>query len=112
MTEMTGRSLSPVEAPRPAPEGDRVADFRAKVRAAGQEWTGNEPDELVELLTKAAAGDPRLAAIVDAGGACCRTSSTDTSRKRPRMRRVIWQATSPTVIRCRRTCSKGSLLAT
>lgn len=66
MTEMTGRSLSPVEAPRPAPEGDRVADFRAKVRAAGQEWTGSEPDELVELLTKAAAGDPRLAAIVDA----------------------------------------------
>ncbi|MEV4992927.1 PucR family transcriptional regulator [Streptomyces niveus] len=68
MTEMIGRSLSPVEAPRPAPEGDRVADFRAKVRAAGQEWTGSEPDELVELLTKAAAGDPRLAAIVDAGG--------------------------------------------
>lgn len=60
MTEMIGRSLSPVE--------DRVADFRAKVRAAGQEWTGSEPDELVELLTKAAAGDPRLAAIVSAGG--------------------------------------------
>ncbi|MEV7086123.1 helix-turn-helix domain-containing protein [Streptomyces sp. NPDC093085] len=68
MTEMAGRSLSPDEVLRSVPEEDRVADFRAKVRAAGQEWTGNEPDELVELLTKAAAGDPRLAAIARAGG--------------------------------------------
>lgn len=65
---MISRSLSPVEALRSTPEEDRVADFRARVRAAGQEWTGSEPDELVELLTKAAAGDPRLAAIVRAGG--------------------------------------------
>ncbi|MFJ6572162.1 PucR family transcriptional regulator [Streptomyces sp. NPDC091292] len=66
MTEMIGRSLSPVEALRSTPEEDRVADFRAKVRAAG-----HQPDELVELvelLTQAAAGDPRLAAIVRAGG--------------------------------------------
>ncbi|MFD5033846.1 PucR family transcriptional regulator [Streptomyces sp. NPDC058220] len=68
MTEMIGRSLSPVEVLRSTPEEDRVADFRAKVQAAGQEWTGNEPDELVELLTKAAAGDPRLAAIARSGG--------------------------------------------
>ncbi|MET9558111.1 helix-turn-helix domain-containing protein [Streptomyces sp. NPDC006645] len=69
MTEMIGRSLSPVEALRSTPDDeDRVADFRAKVRAAGQEWTGDEPHELVELLTKAAAGDPRLAAIARAGG--------------------------------------------
>ncbi|WP_330177322.1 helix-turn-helix domain-containing protein [Streptomyces sp. NBC_01498] len=68
MTEMMGRSLSPVEALRSTPEEDRVADFRAKVRAAGQEWTGDEPDELVELLTEAAAGDPGLDAIVRAGG--------------------------------------------
>lgn len=68
MTEMMGRSLSPVEALHSTPEEDRVADFRAKVRAAGQEWTGDEPDELVELLTRAAGGDPRLAAIVRTGG--------------------------------------------
>ncbi|MEU0526059.1 PucR family transcriptional regulator [Streptomyces niveus] len=68
MTEMIDSASSPVEVLRPTPEEDRVANFRAKVRAAGQEWTGNEPDELVELLTKAAAGDPRLAAIARAGG--------------------------------------------
>lgn len=68
MTEMIYRSLSQVEAPCSTLEEDRIADFRAKVRAAGQEWTGNEPDGLVELLTKAAAGDPRLAAIACAGG--------------------------------------------
>ncbi|WP_210944051.1 hypothetical protein [Streptomyces sp. MK37H] len=50
MTEMIGGSLSPVEALRSTQEEGRIADFRAKVRAAGQEWTGNEPDELVELL--------------------------------------------------------------
>ncbi|WP_307835526.1 PucR family transcriptional regulator [Streptomyces adelaidensis] len=42
------------------------------MRAAGQEWTGDEPDELVELLTRAAAGDPGLAAIVSAGGGLLR----------------------------------------
>ncbi|MDX2546540.1 PucR family transcriptional regulator [Streptomyces sp. WI04-05B] len=68
MIQTAGRSLSPVEAFCSTPEEDRVADFRAKVRAAGREWTGNEPDELVELLTRAAAGDPKLAAIVRAGG--------------------------------------------
>ncbi|AUA08114.1 hypothetical protein CFP59_00199 [Streptomyces malaysiensis subsp. malaysiensis] len=47
MNEMIGRSLSPAEALRSTPEEDRGADFRAKVRDAGQEWTGNE---LVELL--------------------------------------------------------------
>lgn len=65
---MIGGPLSPVEALHSTPAEDRVADFRAKMRAAGQEWTGNEPEELVELLIKAAAGDPRLAAIVRAVG--------------------------------------------
>ncbi|MEV5956579.1 helix-turn-helix domain-containing protein [Streptomyces sp. NPDC051987] len=65
---MTGRSLFSVEAIHSAPDEDTVADFRAKVRAAGQEWTGKGPDDLVELLSQAAAGDPRLAAIVRAGG--------------------------------------------
>ncbi|MEU2778689.1 helix-turn-helix domain-containing protein [Streptomyces sp. NPDC007162] len=68
MVEMTGRSLFSVEALRSTPDEGTVAEFRAKVRAAGQEWTGKEPDDLVELLCQAAAGDPRLAAIVRAGG--------------------------------------------
>lgn len=112
MTEMIGRTSSPVEVLRPAPEEDRVADFRAKVRAAGQEWTGDEPDELVELLTKAAAGDPRLAAIARAGGRLLQDFLDGYQQKPPRMFRAIWPATSPTVIRCPRTCSKGSLLDT
>ncbi|MBP5942563.1 PucR family transcriptional regulator [Streptomyces acidiscabies] len=68
MAEMTDRSSSPVEAPPSTPDRDKVADFRAKVRAAGQEWTGDGPEDLVELLSRAAAGDPGLAAIVRAGG--------------------------------------------
>ncbi|KUN92519.1 PucR family transcriptional regulator [Streptomyces caeruleatus] len=88
MTGIIGESLSPVEALRPTPEEDRVADFRARVQAEGQEWTGNEPDELVELLTKAAAGDPRLAAIVRAGSnllkdfldGCQQKTTADVSR--------------------------------
>ncbi|WP_405823283.1 helix-turn-helix domain-containing protein [Streptomyces sp. NBC_01390] len=68
MIETAGRSLFPGETDCSTPEEARVADFRAKVRAAGRQWTGNEPDELVELLTRAAAGDPKLAAIVRAGG--------------------------------------------
>lgn len=68
MTEILGRPLYPIEALPLTPDEDLVAEFRAKVRAAGQEWTGDEPHELVELLTEAAAGDPRLAEIVRAGG--------------------------------------------
>ncbi|WP_246561317.1 hypothetical protein [Streptomyces roseirectus] len=55
---------------------DTVADFRAKVRAAGQEWTGDEPDDLVELLTRAAEGDPRLADIVRATPSPTSSSNT------------------------------------
>lgn len=73
MTEMMVRPFFSTDSLHTPPEEDgdaqvRVADFSAKVRAAGREWTGSEPDELVELLTKAAAGDPRLTAIVRTGG--------------------------------------------
>ncbi|WP_083752191.1 PucR family transcriptional regulator [Saccharothrix sp. ALI-22-I] len=47
----------------------RIAEFRAKVRAAGEGWVGGgRPGELVELLAKAAAGDPELARLVRVGG--------------------------------------------
>ncbi|WP_158839536.1 PucR family transcriptional regulator [Saccharothrix deserti] len=47
----------------------RIAEFRAKVRAAGEGWVGGgRPGELVELLSKAAAGDPELARLVRVGG--------------------------------------------
>jgi len=73
MTEMMVRPFSLPDLPHTPPEEDgdarvRVAAFSAGVRAAGREWTGNEPNELVELLTDAAAGDPRLTAMVRAGG--------------------------------------------
>lgn len=67
MVEMTGRSLFSVDGLRSTPDDGSVADFRAKARATGQEW-GEEPDALVELLRQAAAGDPRLAALMRAGG--------------------------------------------
>lgn len=72
MTEMMVSPFSSTDSPHtPQEDGDervRVADFSAKVRAAGREWTGSEPDELVALLAKAAAGDPQLTAIVRTSG--------------------------------------------
>jgi hypothetical protein len=50
------------------PEEETVAEFRAKVRAAGQKWMSNELDVLVELLAEAATSDPVLAAIVRTEG--------------------------------------------
>src|SRR5688500_2979886 len=46
----------------------RIAEFRAKVRAAGERWEGARPDGLTELLCAAAAGDPELARLARAGG--------------------------------------------
>ncbi len=73
MTEIMIRPTATSGAPSHSPDVENdpevwVADFRAKVRAAGQEWSGSQPDELVELLTRAAAGDPRMAAVMRAGG--------------------------------------------
>lgn len=45
----------------------RLAEFRAKVRAAGEQWAGNRPVELTELLHAAAAGDPQLLRLARAG---------------------------------------------
>ncbi|GAA3663360.1 hypothetical protein GCM10022267_56980 [Lentzea roselyniae] len=58
----------------------RLAEFRAKVRAAGAQWAGNRPVELTELLCAAAADDPELLRLARAGaqlledfldGLCC-----------------------------------------
>ncbi len=38
----------------------RLAEFRAKVRAAGEQWAWNRPAGLTELLCAAAADDPEL----------------------------------------------------
>lgn len=45
----------------------RLAEFRAKVRAAGEQWAGNRPAELTELLCAAAADDPQLLRLARAG---------------------------------------------
>src|SRR5687767_7019967 len=58
----------------------RLAEFRAKVRAAGAQWAGNRPAGLAELLCAAAADDPELLQLAHAGaqlledfvdGLCC-----------------------------------------
>jgi hypothetical protein len=46
----------------------RLAEFRAKVRAAGEQWSSGGTDGLAELLCEAAAHDPELARIAQAGG--------------------------------------------
>lgn len=46
----------------------RLAEFRAKVRAAGEQWSGSRTAGLAELLHEAAADDPELARIARAGG--------------------------------------------
>lgn len=54
---------------RSADEDDvRLADFRAKVRAAGERWTGNRPGELADVLAEAAAGDPEFSELVRTSG--------------------------------------------
>lgn len=58
----------------------RLAEFRAKVRAAGEQWAGNRPVALSEVLLAAAADDPELLRLAHAGaqlledfldGLCC-----------------------------------------
>lgn len=46
----------------------RIAEFRAKVRAAGERWPGTPAAGLIELLCEAAADDPELARLARAGG--------------------------------------------
>lgn len=62
------------------PAHERLAQFRAKVRAAGEQWSGNRPVGLTELLCAAAADDPELLQLARAGaqlledfldGLCC-----------------------------------------
>ncbi|GAB2807136.1 hypothetical protein GCM10027200_03650 [Lentzea nigeriaca] len=45
----------------------RFAEFRAKVRAAGEQWSGTRPAGLTELLCAAAADDPELLQLARAG---------------------------------------------
>lgn len=55
--------------PRPANEDDaRLAEFRAKVRAAGENWTGGRADDLIGVLQEAADGHPALAELARTGG--------------------------------------------
>ena len=58
----------------------RLAEFRAKVRAAGEQWAGNRSTGLTELLCAAATGDAELLRLARAGaqvledfldGLCC-----------------------------------------
>lgn len=46
----------------------RLAEFRAKVRAAGEQWAGEPPVDLTELLCAAAADDPELGRLARLGG--------------------------------------------
>ncbi|MEO6090135.1 MAG: helix-turn-helix domain-containing protein [Umezawaea sp.] len=46
----------------------RFAEFRARVRTAGEQWSGARANGLAELLSQAAAGDPELARIAQLGG--------------------------------------------
>jgi hypothetical protein len=46
----------------------RIAEFREKVRAAGEQWTGTCPSGLSELLCAAADDDPELVRLARAGG--------------------------------------------
>ncbi|MGW4214455.1 PucR family transcriptional regulator [Lentzea sp. NPDC004789] len=46
----------------------RIAEFRAKVREAGERWAGARPAGLAELLREAAADDPELARLARASG--------------------------------------------
>lgn len=46
----------------------RLAEFREKVRAAGEQWSGGRTAGLAELLHEAVADDPELATIARAGG--------------------------------------------
>ncbi|WP_189259536.1 PucR family transcriptional regulator [Lentzea flava] len=45
----------------------RFAEFRAKVRAVGEQWAENRPAGLTELLCAAAADDPELLELARAG---------------------------------------------
>jgi hypothetical protein len=54
---------------RPADADDvRLADVRAKVRTAGERWTGGPPGRLADVLVEAAAAYPGLAELVRVGG--------------------------------------------
>lgn len=55
--------------PRPTDEDDvRLAEFWARVRAAGESWTGGRSDDLVSVLQEAAEGHPAFAEFARAGG--------------------------------------------
>ncbi|MDX8056161.1 helix-turn-helix domain-containing protein [Lentzea sp. BCCO 10_0798] len=61
--------VEPARTLRVAGEQERlIAEFRAKVRAAGEQWAGARPAGLAELLCKAAADDPELARLARLGG--------------------------------------------
>lgn len=73
MSEPAVRWDSPTDAGRrrlrPADDDDlRLADFRARVRAAGERWVTDRQDGLAAVLAEAAAGDPELAELARVGG--------------------------------------------
>ncbi|MGW0520799.1 PucR family transcriptional regulator [Crossiella sp. NPDC003009] len=64
-----GADAGSVRALRVAGEQEqRLAEFRARVRTAGEQWAGARAGGLVELLREAAAGDPELAQLAQLGG--------------------------------------------
>lgn len=77
----SGRETDPAHTLHVVGEHERrLAEFRAKVRAAGEQWAGNRPVALTELLYAAAADDPELLQLARAGallledfldGLCC-----------------------------------------
>lgn len=79
-----GRETDPAPTLHVAGERERrLAEFRAKVRAAGEQWAGNRPVALTDLLCEAAADDPELLRLAQAGaqlledfldGLCCTTA--------------------------------------
>ena len=75
-----GRDTDPAPLHVAGEHDRRLAEFRAKVRAAGEQWAGNRPVALTELLCEAAADDPELLRLARAGaqlledfldGLCC-----------------------------------------
>lgn len=64
-----GPAIEPARTLRVAGDHERrFAEFQAKVRAVGEQWSGGRTAGLAELLYEAAADDPELARIARAGG--------------------------------------------